>query len=623
MGLTKRCGHTKEQKDVTDGCTIHSEVSPREGARGSKSALTATSMFQNCILSIFYATLDHIPAVVWQVLHLISDIYLFWVYKLLNYLRPNSRVLYHEASKDLAHCTTYAEWHTKAATVDEITGANLWRRNFFSGRYDFNSVLEQHAYLLAALESNNIEAIKDKFSTTGPSMLRNFAGIVDRRLFTKSLIGTKVLIEQYLERVIDGLDLLDAAGTPTTFFQRCKLSLGTTALILQGGSLFGMFHLGVIKGLLDQNLIPNVVSGNSMGACIASLFASMSNQDLAGLLSGENIINMIKMDVELLRSCGYGNVDQHLNLGSLIQNLIHHGYSQDIYLFIQFVLKYIVKDLTFEEVFQKTGKVLSIVIHPTDKSCPNLLNYVTSPNVLISSAIHCSLGSGVISTDTKLLCRNLDNEIVSFLSAEKTEVTKFLAPENASVLNEGESPYTRLTELFNVNNFIVSLARPYLAPLVVNDLKHEIKTSRYYYYKHYPTSPGAVDLSDLGFPQINFTEMEPLAYKFKYHLERKLKNIATMEFRHRMEVMDNLGLLSSWIKRLTIDEKTPRSATEITIVPSMRSLSLTRIIEGQLGNIPYGITCGEQCTWPVLSLIRTRTSVEFKLDQIIRDRKIN
>lgn len=34
------------------------------------------------------------------------------------------------------------------------------------------------------------------------------------------------------------------------------------------------------------------------------------------------------------------------------------------------------------------------------------------------------------------------------------------------------SPYTRLTELFNVNHFIISLARPYLAPLISNDLKH-------------------------------------------------------------------------------------------------------------------------------------------------------
>ncbi|CAR26776.1 hypothetical protein ZYGR_0I00470 [Zygosaccharomyces rouxii] len=577
-------------------------------------------MLTQWLLSFIYATLDRIPPVVWQVLHVVGDILVFWALKLVNYLRPQSRVLYHKANKEVENCSSYEEWREKAAVVDEITGSSLWRRNFFSGRYDFRSVLEQYAYLQKALDSKDVEAVRDRFSTTGPCMLRNFAGIVDRRLFTKSLRGTKLLIELYLEKVIEGLDLLDSTSTATSFFQRCKLSLGTTALILQGGSLFGMFHLGVIKGLLYQGLVPNVICGSSMGSSVAALFGSLPNEELAEILSGD-ILDPIKKDVDLLRSCGYGNMEQHLNLGTLIQNLIHHGYSQDVYLFIQFVCKYIVKDLTFEEAFQATGKVLSIVIHPTDKSCTNLLNYVTAPNVLIRSAINCSLGSGVISEDPLLLCKNLDNQIEPFLIPEKATKCKYLAPENATMVEDNGSPYQRLTELFNVNNFILSLARPYLAPLVVNDLKHEIKTSSYYYYKHYSDPNDAINMADFNFPQFNFTEMEPLAFKLKYHMERKLKNIAMMEFRHRMEVLDNLGLLCSWIKRLTIDEKTPRSATEITIVPRIKSLSPIRIVEGQLDNIPYGIESGEKSTWPVLSLIKTRCSVEFKLDQIIRERR--
>ena len=573
-------------------------------------------MIKNWLLSLLYSLLDHIPPFIWDIINVISDVFLFWYFKLLNYIRPKSRVLYHDAMKGLEFCFSYTDWCRKATVVDEITGANLWRRNFFSRRYDFNSVLEQYSMLQQYLLIKDIESIKEKFSTTGPCMLRNFAGIVDKRLFSKSLMGTKLLIEQYQDNVLQGLDLLDMSSIPTSYFQRCKLSLGTTALILKGGSLFGLFHLGVIKGLLSQNLMPNIISGSSMGACVAGLFGSLSNEELIQLLEGDHILNIIKYDIELLRSCGYGNVDQHVNIGTLIQNLIHHGYSQDVYLFIQFVIKYIVKDITFEEAYQTTGKVFNIVIHPTDPSCPNLLNYVTTPNLLISSAINCSLGSGVISEETKLLCKNLDNEIISYLSEDKTRSTSFLAPENAIVCNNSDNPYTRLTELFNVNNFVVSLARPFLAPLVVNDLKHEIKTSKYYYYKHYPSTPNAMIL-----PQLDYTEMEPLAFKFKYHLERKLKNIITMEFRYRMEVLDNLGLLCSWIKRLIIDDKTPRSAIEITIVPRIKNLSVTRIIEGQLDNISYWIKCGEQNTWPVLPLIKTRCVVEFKLDHIIRARR--
>ncbi|CCE65586.1 hypothetical protein TPHA_0L02350 [Tetrapisispora phaffii CBS 4417] len=572
-------------------------------------------MIKSWTLSILYSILDHIPPVVWLVINVVNDIILFWCYKFINYVRPKSRIQYHEAVKSLEIASTYNDWCEKATVVDEITGSNLWRRNFFSRRYDFNSVLEQYSLLSKYLASNDLESIKEKFCTIGPCMLRNFAGIVDKRLFTKALMGTKLLIEQYQEHVIQGLDLLDKSSTPTSYFQRCKLSLGTTALILKGGSMFGLFHLGVIKGLLSQNLMPNIISGSSMGACVASLFGCISNEELLNLLQEDKILNIIKYDIDLLRSSGYGNVEQHVNIGTLIQNLLHNGYSQDVYLFIQFVNKYIVKEMTFEEAYQKTGKVFNIVIHPTDPSCPNLLNYVTTPNMIIASAIYCSMGSGVILEDTKLLCKNLDNEVIPFLGGEKNIKTKFLAPENANI-NDSYSPYTRLTELFNVNNFIVSLARPYLAPFVVNDLKHEIKTSKYYYYKHYPDTPNAMILS-----QLDYTEMEPLAFKFKYHLERKLKNILTMEFRHRMEVLDNLGLLCSWVKRFIIDDKTPRSAIEITIVPKMKNLTVTRVVEGQLDNINYWLHGGVVNTWPVLPLIRTRCAIEYKLDNIIKTRR--
>lgn len=578
-------------------------------------------MIKSYFLTLIYSLLDHIPYTVWDVLHVFTDIMSFWFHRLINYLRPRSRTLYHHAMLDLDQCDSFDEWYEKALIVDEITGADLWRRNFTSKRYDFNSVLEQYAVLDAALEVADANTIVQRFSTTGPAMLRNFAGIVDKRLFTKSLIGTKLLIEQYLDKVLECLHFLsqNPQVTRTSFFQRCKLSLGTTALILQGGSLFGLYHLGVIKGLLEQKLLPNIISGSSMGACIASLCCCLVNDDLIHLLSENNLLDKIKEDITLLKECGYGNIDQNLNLGSLIQNVIHRGYSKDVYLFIQFVKKAIIKDQTFEEAFQKTGKILNIVVHPTDRNiCPALLNYVTTPNVLISSAIDCSLGSEVVSTDTKLMCKNLKNEVVEYLHTDKTKDLVFLTPQNASESGLIESPYTRLTELFNVNNFIVSLARPYLAPLVINDLKHEIKTSKYYYYKHCPTDDiGAYSAHQLS----TLTNVEPLAFKFKYHLERKIKQIVTMEFRHRVEVLDNLGILSHWIKILAIDEKTPRSATEVTIVPHLKSLSLSRVIEGQLDNIPYWIRCGEQGCWPVLALIKTRCAVEFTLDEIIKSRR--
>ncbi|AET40386.1 bifunctional triglyceride lipase/lysophosphatidylethanolamine acyltransferase Ecym_5651 [Eremothecium cymbalariae DBVPG len=571
------------------------------------------------LLFVLYALLNHVPKTVWAILQVVMDIFSFWFQKFFASLRPTSRTMYHDAIAELEQCMTYEEWYESSRIVDEITGADLWRRNFVSKRYDFNSVLEQYEVITEALDDRDADFLIQRFSTVGPAMLRNFAGILDKRLFTKSLCGTKLLIELYVDKVLECLQYLSESPrqVPSSFFQRCKLSLGTTALVLQGGSLFGLYHLGVIKGLLMQKLLPNIISGSSMGACIASFCATLTNEELEDIFIENKLLAMIKEDIALLKQCGYGNIDQNLSLGTLIQNVVHKSISKDVYLFIQYVKKNVVKDQTFEEAFQHTGKILNIVVHPTDRNvCPTLLNYVTTPNVLISTAIDCSLGSDVVSSDTKLLCKNLQNEVVDYQLSDKP--ISFLAPQNVTETGFLTSPYTRLTELYNVNNFIVSLARPYLASLVMSDLKHEIKTSKYYYYKSYPR----YDLGTLSPKHLfNLEDVEPLAFKVKYHIERKLKHILTLELRHRVDVLGNLGLLSHWIKKFAIDEKIPRTATEVTIVPKLKSLSVSRVIEGQLDNIPYWILCGEQSCWPVLPLIKTRCAVEYTLDDIIKQRK--
>ncbi|CAH03033.1 bifunctional triglyceride lipase/lysophosphatidylethanolamine acyltransferase [Kluyveromyces lactis] len=576
--------------------------------------------FKRVFFYFFYLLLNNVPKTVWDILHVVTDIYMFWWRKFMDKVRPRSRTMYREAVAGLYGCDDYEEWYEKASLVDELTGVDLWRRNFFSKRFDFEAVLEQYAALMESLEEDDFETVKSRFTNTGPTMLRNFAGIVDKRLFTKSLVGTKLLIEQYLDKVVDTLYLLTAHPevVQRTFFQRCKLSLGATALALQGGSLFGLFHLGVLKGLLDRNLLPNIINGTSMGACVASMACCLSDGELEDLLTGNRLVSTIKRDTALMKECGYGNIDEHFNIGTLVENVVHNGYSKDVYLFIKFIQKSVIGDLTFEEAFQRTGKVLNIVVHPTNKNiCPNLLNYVTTPNVLISSAIDCSFGTNTISKNTWLLGKNIENKIVDYLDRKEPhyQELKFSAPQYVQDSSQLEAPYTRLTELFNVNNFIVSLARPYLAPLALNDLKHDIRTSEYYYYKRFPyIDPGSYSPMQLS----KVTKLEPLAFKFKYHLERKMKHILTMELKHRVEIMDSLGLLSNWIKRIAIDEKTPRSATEVAIVPHMNSLSVSRIIEGRLDNINYWMKCGQESTWPVISLVKTRCAVEFTLDDIIK-----
>jgi TAG lipase/steryl ester hydrolase/phospholipase A2/LPA acyltransferase len=47
-----------------------------------------------------------------------------------------------------------------------------------------------------------------------------------------------------------------------------QLAMGRSALVLSGGAAIGCFHIGVVKTLLQRNLLPRVVVGSSAGAIV-------------------------------------------------------------------------------------------------------------------------------------------------------------------------------------------------------------------------------------------------------------------------------------------------------------------------------------------------------------------
>jgi len=50
------------------------------------------------------------------------------------------------------------------------------------------------------------------------------------------------------------------------FFRQSAKNLGSTALCLSGGAMLTMVHFGVVRALLDADLLPRVVTGTSAGA---------------------------------------------------------------------------------------------------------------------------------------------------------------------------------------------------------------------------------------------------------------------------------------------------------------------------------------------------------------------
>ena len=118
-------------------------------------------------------------------------------------------------------------------------------------------------------------------------------------LFSRAHAGTKLLVESYHEAVSEALHYICAADgsgidIPTdaklAFFNETRHSYGRTALMLSGGAAMGFYHVGVVKALIERQLMPRVVSGASAGSIVAAMVGTRTDAELRPMYHGEGII---------------------------------------------------------------------------------------------------------------------------------------------------------------------------------------------------------------------------------------------------------------------------------------------------------------------------------------------
>lgn len=116
-----------------------------------------------------------------------------------------------------------------------------------------------------------------------------------------------------------------------------------------------------------------------------------------------------------------------------------------------------------------------------------------------------------------------------------------------------------------------------------------------------------------------------IKHKSGWKPKRVLQRLLGLELQHRVELMDRAGILFNFVKRMAVDEKTPKNSSDITIVPELRTLvkDFGRVfdVHRTMENIPYWILVGERSLWPVLPILWTRCAVEFTLDDLYNRRR--
>lgn len=427
------------------------------------------------------------------------------IFKILRAVASNfstrSRLI-RELTRRQAKAETQDEWMGLAEQIDNIQGHDAWRSEPTCALYESDRISSRVDEFVHLMRRKDVFELM--FTLRGGIGRNNF-GLLHEGLFSKAMAGSKVLVETYHNVVCAALDFVCDSPVPPgdepiptearlAFFNETRHSYGRSALLLSGGAALGFYHVGVVKALLENGLLPRVLGGSSAGSIVSAMIATRTDEEIkrdlyevrGTVAPGHS--GILKLD--FFRPLG-SKLSSHQNtnagdLGEVLSNTA--GAFQDIKKTFQLLfpirlrmLTSIIYDIltghkrpqdllkndtehfrscceanignfTFQEAFDRTGRIVNIIVSPQNRSDPpRLLNYLTAPHVLVWTAAVASSSLPGVFEPNKLLVKDADGTI---------------RYENASARfqdgsMENDLPMQQLSEMFNVNHFIISQANPH------------------------------------------------------------------------------------------------------------------------------------------------------------------
>ncbi len=466
---------------------------------------------------------------------------------------------------DLHNAKTYQAWKEAAIEYDRLAGHNDWKEDDRSPYYDYELIRSRLKELREDRENRDVEKLVFNLHE---GLHGNLGNIANPQLYAIARFGTKSLIMDYLDEVIECLVFLCDNEFPElpfpeklAFFERTGQAFGRSALMLSGGATLGLFHLGVLKALYDEGLLPSILSGSSAGSIMAAVLGTHTDDELDALFDPESLY------VEAFRLIGWKGILKG-------KPLMDGDY-------LEACLKKNVGDFTFEEAYRKTGRSINITVSPADPHQEaRLLNARTAPNVLISKASLASCAIPGIYPAVKLWAKNIKGEQIPYIPSRRWV--------DGTLKND--LPIQRLSRLYGVNHTIVSQTNPHVVPFLSRSRQHPIllTMARKLIGKNITLNVGLV-------------------------LEALTKNVRP----------NSLALLFDKAHSLVAQAY----IGDINIVPPRRPTNMARIfLNANSKDVEEFINIGKQATWPKIEMIRnttrisrTFTSCIHKLQQQERD----
>lgn len=455
--------------------------------------------------------------------------------------------------------TTYEEWSEYAQSLDHKHGQHLWKRKNKTRLYDYRLIKSRVDELQELRRAKDAAGI---LFALNEGIHGNMGGMGRPQLYQVAKFGTKNLINEYVDELIKALDFLAHASEREVrtsekleFFRRASHCFGRTALMLSGSGNLFYFHLGVVKALWEQELLPSVISGASGGAFVAALIGTHTPDEL------EKIFDPRYLELEV-----QSNLDQAMSGKG------RKRFQQVSQISVERFLTRLIPDITFQEAAELSGVNINVSVAPALRhQSSRLLNAIASPTVMIHEALLASSAMPGFYPPVTLMAK------------DRRGKRKPYQPQyqwiDGSVSDD--LPIKRVMRLYGVNHTVVSQTNPLVLPFLSE-----------------PSSSEALNrIREI----VSFSTKQWILW-------------STNVLDKRAGYHSSLGKALHYARGVVSQTYTG----DINIFPPTRLHNPADLLSNRSAeNILKLIKHGERATWSKIEAIRIQTTVSRRLDEIL------
>ncbi|KAL8467573.1 hypothetical protein ACS0TY_030991 [Phlomoides rotata] len=468
-------------------------------------------------------------------------------------------------SNMMKSAVTYDEWLHAAKMLDKRT-----QRKNEADLYDEELVRNKLQDLRRRREECST---RDIMFYMRADLIRNLGNMCNPELH-KGRLHVPKLIKEYIDEVTTQLKMvcdsdhaeeLIPLEEKLSFMHETRHAFGRTALLLSGGASLGAFHVGVVKTLVEHKLLPRIIAGSSVGSAMCAVLGTRSWPELQ-IFFEDSWLSIQFFD----QLGGIFTVSKRIMMQGAVHDIRH----------LQTLLRNLTNNLTFQEAYDTTGRILGITVcSPRKHEPPRCLNYLTSPHVVIWSAVTASCAFPGLYEAQELMAKDRSGNIVPYHPPFHLDPEEGTATAAGRRWRDGsleiDLPIKQLKELFNVNQFIVSQANPHIAPLL--RLKQMVRT-------------------------------------YGGNFAAKIAQLAEMEVKHRCNQILELGVPLGRVAKLFAQDW----EGDITVFMPATLAQLSKVIQNpSFVELKKSENQGRRCTWEKLSAIKANCAIEQALDECV------